>query len=60
MPRLICARAGKHIQVLRLKPDDVVTLFDGLGGEYICKIKEMGCQKVQAQTIHAKMLKTST
>ena len=64
MPRIYCdlplsanatfdlpQRAVKHIQVLRLQPGDEVTLFNGLGGEYLCTIEEMGRQKVQAQTL---------
>ncbi|MFN0004583.1 MAG: 16S rRNA (uracil(1498)-N(3))-methyltransferase [Burkholderiaceae bacterium] len=64
MPRIYCdlalsangsfdlpQRAVKHIQVLRLQPGDEVTLFNGLGGEYICTIEQMGRQNVQAQTL---------
>lgn len=55
MPRFFCAhplQAGlylelpvdtsRHIQVLRLQPGAVITLFDGRGGEYEACILQMG------------------
>ncbi|MDR0933510.1 MAG: 16S rRNA (uracil(1498)-N(3))-methyltransferase [Burkholderiaceae bacterium] len=54
MPRLYCnaplpvntrlklpTSAARHIMVLRLKPGDNVTLFNGEGGECLCKIVDM-------------------
>lgn len=34
--------ATRHAQVLRLQPDDPVTLFDGQGGEWHARIASMG------------------
>jgi len=65
MPRIYCseplrahaamdlpADAAKHCQVLRLQPEDLLTLFDGLGGEYEASILSMGRQTVRVQ-VHA-------
>ena len=54
MPRLYCnapisvntrmelpASAARHAMVLRLKTDDEVTLFNGLGGEYTAKVVDL-------------------
>ena len=62
MPRFFCAHAlhtglcldlppdtSRHIQVLRMQPGDIVTLFDGRGGEYSASILLMGRQTVQAR-----------
>jgi 16S rRNA (uracil1498-N3)-methyltransferase len=38
--------ASRHIQVLRLQPGVVITLFDGRGGEYDAVITAMGRQAV--------------
>ena len=38
--------ASRHIQVLRLQPGSVITLFDGRGGEYDAVITAMGRQAV--------------
>ena len=55
MPRFYCSlpltsgaditlppTAARHVQVLRLQPDDDITLFDGRGGEYSARITRMG------------------
>lgn len=34
--------AARHVQVLRMQPGDVLTLFDGAGGEYEATIERMG------------------
>lgn len=34
--------ASRHVQVLRLQPDDQIQLFDGEGAEYVARIVEMG------------------
>ena len=62
MPRFFCAdplHAGlsldlpadtsRHIQVLRLQPGAVITLFDGRGGEYEACILQMGRHTVTAR-----------
>lgn len=33
---------ARHVQVLRLAPDDTLTLFDGMGGEYDARLLEVG------------------
>jgi len=40
------AGASRHAQVLRLQPDDEVTLFDGAGGEWAAHIAQMGRKEV--------------
>ena len=55
MPRFYCsvplsagaslalpAGAARHVQVLRMQPGDVLTLFDGAGGEYAARVERMG------------------
>ncbi|MDD2918780.1 16S rRNA (uracil(1498)-N(3))-methyltransferase [Rhodoferax sp.] len=68
MPRFYCptpltpgdlidlpASAARHVQVLRLQPGDVITLFNagpevpGSGGEYEATITQMGRSHVQVQ-----------
>ena len=59
MPRIYCPdplssgqslrlprEASRHIQVLRLQPNSVITLFDGRGGEHDAVITAMGRQAV--------------
>jgi 16S rRNA (uracil1498-N3)-methyltransferase len=36
------AGAARHVQVLRLQPGDVITLFNGEGGEYDATVTRMG------------------
>ncbi len=38
-----------HIQVLRLKEGDIITLFNGLGGEYAASIERLEKKKVEAR-----------
>lgn len=40
-------RAARHVQVLRLQPGDVITLFNGQGGEFKATIERMGRSDVQ-------------
>lgn len=40
-------RAARHVQVLRLQPGDVITLFNGQGGEFEATIERMGRSDVQ-------------
>lgn len=63
MPRFYCpppwdagavldlpASAARHVQVLRLQPDDTITLFDGTGaGEWDATITHMGRSTVQVR-----------
>jgi 16S rRNA (uracil1498-N3)-methyltransferase len=41
------AAAARHVQVLRMQPGDVLTLFNGLGGEYAATVEQMGRSNVQ-------------
>jgi 16S rRNA (uracil1498-N3)-methyltransferase len=43
------AGAARHVQVLRLQPGDVLTLFDGRGGEYEAVVEHMGRSEVRVQ-----------
>lgn len=60
MPRFYCpcplitgqlldlpAGAARHVQVLRLQPGSVITLFNGEGGEYQATVTHMGRSDVQ-------------
>jgi len=40
-------RAARHVQVLRLQPGEVITLFNGQGGEFAATIERMGRSDVQ-------------
>jgi 16S rRNA (uracil1498-N3)-methyltransferase len=40
-------RAARHVQVLRLQPDDSITLFNSRGGEFKARITHMGRSDVQ-------------
>ena len=55
MPRIFCseplasgmdltlpAGAARHVQVLRMQPEDEITLFDGRGGEFSARVTRMG------------------
>ncbi|QNM96485.1 16S rRNA (uracil(1498)-N(3))-methyltransferase [Chitinimonas koreensis] len=39
--------AARHVQVLRLQPGEALTLFDGRGGEYAARVREMGKRHVR-------------
>ncbi len=39
---------ARHVQVLRMQPDDTITLFNGEGGEWDATITRMGRSDVQA------------
>ena len=41
--------AARHVQVLRLQPGAVVTLFNGEGGEFEATVQQMGRSHVQVQ-----------
>lgn len=41
------AAAARHVQVLRMQPGDVLTLFNGQGGEYSATVEQMGRSNVQ-------------
>jgi 16S rRNA (uracil1498-N3)-methyltransferase len=62
MPRFYCptplatglalslpAGAARHVQVLRLQPSDVITLFNGEGGEFDATVNRMGRSDVEVQ-----------
>ena len=64
MPRFFCdlplvpgealalpAAAARHVQVLRLQPGQGVTLFNGLGGEYLAEVTHMGRSDVQVRVL---------
>ncbi|MBL0918678.1 MAG: 16S rRNA (uracil(1498)-N(3))-methyltransferase [Hydrogenophaga sp.] len=59
MPRFFCdaalatgaelalpAGAARHVQVLRAQPGDVITLFNGLGGQWQATVQRMGRSEV--------------
>jgi 16S rRNA (uracil1498-N3)-methyltransferase len=41
-PLSLPAGAARHVQVLRLQPGDVITLFNGDGGEFEATVTRMG------------------
>lgn len=43
--------AARHAQVLRLQPGDVLTLFDGRGGEWSATVQRMGRREVEVQVM---------
>lgn len=43
--------AARHVQVLRLQPDEGITLFDGRGGEWSAEVASMGRQHVDVRVI---------
>ena len=62
MPRFYCpaplatglalslpAGAARHVQVLRLQPGDVITLFNGEGGEFDATVTRMGRSDVDVE-----------
>jgi len=62
MPRIHCptplasgalvdlpAGAARHVQVLRLQPGNVITLFNGNGGEYSATVTQMGRSDVRVE-----------
>jgi len=62
MPRFYCpaplthgqvlslpAGAARHVQVLRLQPGDVITLFNGEGGEFNATVTRMGRSDVEVE-----------
>ena len=42
-------RAARHVQVLRLQPGDIITLFNSHGGEFEARITRMGRSDVQVE-----------
>jgi 16S rRNA (uracil1498-N3)-methyltransferase len=62
MPRFYCpaslqtglalslpAGAARHVQVLRMQPGDVITLFNGEGGEFDATVTRMGRSEVEVE-----------
>jgi 16S rRNA (uracil1498-N3)-methyltransferase len=49
------AGAARHVQVLRMQPGDVITLFNGEGGEFDATVNRMGRSDVEVEvgTHHA-------
>jgi 16S rRNA (uracil1498-N3)-methyltransferase len=43
------AGAARHVQVLRLQPGDVITLFNGEGGEFDATVTRMGRSDVDVE-----------
>ncbi len=43
------AGAARHVQVLRMQPGSVITLFNGEGGEYQATVTRMGRSDVQVE-----------
>ncbi|MDP2819410.1 MAG: 16S rRNA (uracil(1498)-N(3))-methyltransferase [Polaromonas sp.] len=43
---LLPAQAARHVQVLRLQPSDVITLFNNQGGEFEATVERMGRSEV--------------
>ncbi len=41
--------AARHVQVLRLQPGSVITIFNGQGGEYEAVVEQMGRSNVRVQ-----------
>ncbi len=46
-PLALPERAARHVQVLRLQPEDLITLFNSRGGEFEARITRMGRSDVQ-------------
>ncbi|STR45778.1 16S rRNA (uracil(1498)-N(3))-methyltransferase [Iodobacter fluviatilis] len=42
---------ARHVQVLRLQPDDNIILFNGQGGEYAARVTEMGKRHVSVEVL---------
>ncbi|NHQ87973.1 16S rRNA (uracil(1498)-N(3))-methyltransferase [Iodobacter sp. HSC-16F04] len=42
---------ARHVQVLRLQPDDDIILFNGQGGEYAARVTEMGKRHVSVEVL---------
>lgn len=64
MPRFYCSislsngarialpeRVAQHVQVLRLKEEDTITLFDGEGGEYTATLSSMEKKRMTALVV---------
>ena len=62
MPRFFCpaplatgltlslpAGAARHVQVLRLQPGNLITLFNGEGGEFVATVTRMGRSDVEVE-----------
>ena len=43
--------ATRHVQVLRLRPGDPLTLFDGAGGQWAAEVLAMGRREVSARAL---------
>jgi 16S rRNA (uracil1498-N3)-methyltransferase len=47
LPLSLPSGAARHVQVLRLQPGDVITLFNGEGGEFDATVTRMGRSDVE-------------
>ena len=45
------AGTARHVQVRRMQPDDVITLFNGEGGEFKATILRMGRSDVAVRVV---------
>jgi 16S rRNA (uracil1498-N3)-methyltransferase len=45
------AGAARHVQVLRMQPGDVITLFNGEGGEFEAAVTRMGRSDVEVEVL---------
>ena len=49
LPLSLPAGAARHVQVLRMQPGDVITLFNGEGGEFDATVTRMGRSDVEVE-----------
>jgi 16S rRNA (uracil1498-N3)-methyltransferase len=49
LPLSLPSGAARHVQVLRLQPGDVITLFNGQGGEFDATVTRMGRSDVEVK-----------
>lgn len=49
LPLSLPAGAARHVQVLRMQPGDVITLFNGEGGEFDATVTRMGRSDVDVE-----------
>lgn len=49
LPLSLPAGAARHVQVLRLQPGGVITLFNGEGGEFDATVTRMGRSEVEVE-----------
>jgi 16S rRNA (uracil1498-N3)-methyltransferase len=47
----IRGKDAEHLRVLRLRPGELVTVCDGRGTDYLCRLKGLGPDSVEAEII---------